>query len=323
MKLDGSKRVGVLMGGPSRERDISITSGRAVAAALRSRGVEAVEILINTEEDFISLIRKASIDIAFIAMHGCFGEDGTMQKILEGLNIPYTGSGPLASSLAMDKISSRHIFEQHDILTPPGNDFNNEMWQNKLTMRNLAFPLVVKPATEGSSIGLSIVWGIENIERAVEHAFRFSERIIIEKYIKGREITVGILGGRVLPVIQIIPKNSVYDYEAKYSYGKTSYLLPAPLPPVVYKQAQDLACRAHDLLGCDAFSRVDMIVEDLTDKVFVLEVNTIPGLTKTSLLPKAAAFAGIDFAELCLEMILFSERGIKKLRYPATSCRVS
>jgi len=299
-------RIGVLMGGPSSEREVSLKSGEAVYQSLRAQGQEVVAIDIKTDDwwENHKIIQEADIDIAFIALHGNFGEDGQIQTILEQMNISYTGSGPIASRLAMDKILSRRIFQDKDISVPRYVVLNEKVDREHLCIisQGLQLPLVVKPATQGSSIGLSIIETEEQLKQAAEHAFIFGDRIIIEEYIPGREITVGILGDSALPVIEIVPQNKFYDYEAKYKPGKSNYVVPADLPVQVSVKAQSIAQAAHTHLGCSGFSRVDMRLS--TDNIpYVLEVNSIPGLTSTSLLPKAAKVAGIDFAQLCMRIL--------------------
>lgn len=299
-------KIGVLMGGPSTEREISLKSGKAVYDSLIQEGFNAVAIDIKSEgqEENTRLIKSQEIDIAFIALHGRFGEDGQMQGILDTMGIPYTGSGVRASRLAMDKIASRTIFESSGLAVPRYKAEDrisyNANW--KIHNNDFALPLVVKPATHGSSIGLTIVDRKENLDKSVDLAFSFDETIIIEEYIRGREVTVGILDEKPLPVIEIIPKNRFFDYEAKYEAGMTDYVVPAQLGDAVAQNIQETALSAHKLLGCYGCSRVDMILSN--DKIpFVLEVNTIPGLTKTSLLPKAAKVVGIDFQHLCVKLI--------------------
>ena len=299
-------RIGVLMGGPSSEREVSLKSGEAVYQSLRAQGQEVVAIDIKTDDwwENHKIIQEVDIDIAFIALHGNFGEDGQIQTILEQMNISYTGSGPIASRLAMDKILSRRIFQDKDISVPRYVVLNEKVDREHLCIisQGLQLPLVVKPATQGSSIGLSIIETEEQLKQAAEHAFIFGDRIIIEEYIPGREITVGILGNSALPVIEIVPQNKFYDYEAKYKPGKSNYVVPADLPVQVSVKAQSIAQAAHTHLGCSGFSRVDMRLS--TDNIpYVLEVNSIPGLTSTSLLPKAAKVAGIDFAQLCMRIL--------------------
>lgn len=300
------KQIGILMGGFSSEREISLKSGNAVVGALKNLGYVVKVIDFNDEKELISKIQESGVDCIFNVLHGRFGEDGQVQKILDSLKIPYTGSGVFASQLAMDKIASREIFIKNGILVPEYRVVNSEQNFNE-DMFFQEFPLVVKPATEGSSIGLSIVENKICLFLSIENASRFDQNIIVEKYIAGREITVGILEEQPLPVIEIVPKNKFYDFQAKYTPGMTQYKVPADLPEKVYKKAQAQGQKAHCLLGCRSFSRVDMIINNFNEPV-VLEVNTIPGLTATSLLPKAAAACGISFEQLCEKMVLSALR---------------
>lgn len=297
-------KIGVLMGGSSTEREISLKSGMTVYRSLKSEGLDASPIDIETDEPTANTkkIKTQKIDVAFIALHGRFGEDGGIQQILEKLSIPYTGSGVMASKLALDKVASRHIFQVYG-LTVPRYKVVHRLSFNKdyISRDNLRLPLVIKPATHGSSIGLSIIERKEDLNRAIELAFGFDERIIIEEYVKGREITGGILEEISLPVIEIIPKNRFFDYEAKYKPGVTRYVVPADLNGRIANKAKQAALSAHRCLGCFGFSRVDMILKDSSP--FILEVNTIPGLTETSLLPKAAGAIGLSFSQLCIRLL--------------------
>lgn len=299
-------RIGVLMGGPSSEREISLKSGKAVYEALTQLRLDAVCVDIKTDRknENLRLLDSHKIDCAFLALHGRFGEDGQMQKILENLKIPYTGSGVRASKLAMDKIASRRIFESARVCVPAYKVIKRKQLKAFLTRKagSLTYPLVIKPAAHGSSIGLSIIDKPQGLEDALQEAFRFDERAVIEEYIKGRELTVGILNDRALPVIEVIPKNEFFDFEAKYQPGLTEYVVPAKLKESLAQRVKKAALLCHKLLGCSGCSRVDIILS-CDDKPFVLEVNTIPGLTNTSLLPKAAGITGIDFTNLCLTLI--------------------
>jgi len=298
-------KIGILMGGSSTEREISLESGKAVYENLKQLGLEVIAIDINTDskDENIRLIKSHKIDCAFVALHGRFGEDGQVQEILDNLKIPYTGSGREASKLAMDKIASRKIFEFNGLPVPRYKILERISYNANLQFHNnLELPLVVKPATHGSSIGLSIIDKKKDLNKALDLAFRFDERVLIEKYIKGREMTVGILDDKALPVIEIVPKKRFFDYEAKYQPGMTDYIVPAKLEEEISKKIQSIALSAHNILGCFGFSRVDMILsEDNTP--FVLEVNSIPGLTSNSLLPKAAKTIGIEFTQLCIKLI--------------------
>ncbi len=313
-------RVGVLAGGPSNEREISLKSGRAVYDALLQNGIDAV--LLDVHDDIHDMIAGKEIDVAFIALHGRFGEDGTVQRILEEADIPYTGSDPVASRIALDKIASKEIFKKHNIPTPrymvishceaaqaaeailKKMDCFVAQCEGRNAPRNdgAMLPIVVKPQFEGSSIGLSIVRERTALRGALEAAFRYGANALIEEYIAGRELTVGILDDEPLPVIEIVPKDRVYDYKAKYSDPETQYLVPAPLEDAASESAKALGLRSYTALGCRSFSRVDMMM-DKRGEIFVLEVNTIPGMTERSLLPKAAAYIGLNFGELCIKLI--------------------
>lgn len=298
-------RIGVLMGGASTERDVSLKSGKAVYGSLKKHGVDVVAIEITTEDlkKNIKLIKSHNIDCAFLALHGRFGEDGGIQGILDTMGIAYTGSGKLASQLAMDKIASRNIFQIYGLPVPRYKVAEKTSYNKNLSLeRKLSFPLVVKPATHGSSIGLSIVEKKKDLASAIELAFSFDKKIIIEEYIKGREMTVGILDEAPLPVIEIVPKRKFFDYEAKYRDGMTEYIVPATIEKEIAEYIQRVAISAHRFLGCFGCSRIDIILRQ--DNIpFILEVNSIPGFTPTSLLPKAAKVIGLDFTKLCLKLI--------------------
>jgi len=305
MEVKGYGRVGVLMGGPSSEREISLKSGKAVLSALLESGLDAVGIDIATDNarENTRLLKDHRLDCVFIALHGRFGEDGTVQRLLEELNLPFTGSGVEASCLAMDKIGSLDVFRKQRLCVPKSFSLEISAYQKNRDFKNeLGFPVVVKPANHGSSIGLSIVENEEGIIGGIELAFQFDRRIIIEEYIKGRELTVGILDERVLPVIEIIPKRKFFDFAAKYQAGLTEYIVPAKLDKGIAGIVQDAALSAHKALGCFGCSRADIIL-GRDNLPYLLEVNTIPGMTATSLLPKAAKCVGIGFDRLCLKLL--------------------
>ena len=295
-KINRLNRVGVLAGGASSEREISLRSGKAVYRALKRAGYNTSLLIVSDqlEKD----IKKFKIDVAFIALHGKFGEDGTAQKILENLGVPYTGSGPMASKLALDKIASRREFEKNNIPVPRYRIFEKGLKKSL----DLDFPLVVKPQFEGSSIGLSLVERKKDFLPALDKAYKYGDKVIVEEFIRGREITVGILDDQALPALEIVPKGSHYDFFAKYKSPDTKYLVPAPLAYSQSRNIQELALRAHRVLGCASFSRVDMMLGD-SDKLFVLEVNSIPGLTSRSLLPKSSAAIGIPYQKLCIKIL--------------------
>ncbi len=319
MEVKDYGRVGVLMGGPSSEREISLKSGKAVLLALAESGLDAVGIDITTDnaQENTRLLKNYSLDCVFIALHGRFGEDGAVQEILEKLNLPFTGSGVEASCLAMDKIGSLDIFRKQGLCVPKSQfleisaygfgyrkpNHGSPTYRGKWHFKNgLGFPLVVKPANHGSSIGLSIVENDAGIIPAIDLAFQFDGRIVIEEYIKGRELTVGILDELPLPVIEIIPKHKFFDFAAKYQAGLTEYIVPAALEKCISGIVQDAALSAHKALGCFGCSRVDIILGQ-DNLPYLLEVNTIPGMTATSLLPKAAKAIGIGFNQLCLKLL--------------------
>lgn len=292
-------KIGVLAGGPSNEREVSLRSGKAVYEALLARGCDA--ILLDVKNDICDIISRSAIDVAFIALHGRFGEDGTVQRILEDMGMPYTGSGVEASRSALDKIATKDIFKKRGIPTPGYAVFERRDIDAKSDLPTV-WPVVVKPQFEGSSIGLSIAGDEKSFKIAVNKALDYGDKALVEEYINGRELTVGILGDKALPVIEIVTSQGVYDYEAKYKDPATRYLVPAPIDEVFAKLAGELGKKSHKALGCRSFSRVDMML-DKEGKIFVLEVNTIPGMTERSLLPKAAGAAGINFGDLCVRLL--------------------
>jgi len=305
MEIKDFGRVGVLMGGPSSEREISLKSGKAVLCALKDSGIDAlgIDIITDNKEENIRLLRSYNLDCAFIALHGRFGEDGAVQEILEQADLPYTGSGVKASRLAMDKIGALRIFRAGKLYVPRSHFLERPAYNKNNDFKNdLGFPLVIKPANHGSSIGLSIIELEREIPAAIQLAFQFDERIVVEEYISGRELTVGVLDEKPLPVIEIVPKHKFFDFEAKYQAGLTDYIIPAPLKKEIAENVQQAALQAHKLLGCFGCSRTDIILSK-DNLPFVLETNTIPGMTATSLLPKAAKILGIDFNQLCLKLL--------------------
>ncbi len=290
------RNIAVLAGGPSNEREISLLSGGAVHKALKKAGLNSR--LLDISERLEKDIKKFKIDLVFIALHGRFGEDGTVQAILEKMKVPYTGSDPSSSKLALDKIASRVEFEKAGIPVAAYRIFE----KNKDKKINLDFPVVIKPQFEGSSIGLSIVDEPGGLGDALKEAFKYGEKSVAEKFIKGREITVGILDDMPLSPIEIVPDKRYYDFYAKYESPGTKYLVPAPIKRSLSKEAERLALLAHRSLGLRSFSRVDMMLGE-DEKFYCLEVNSIPGLTERSLLPKAARARGISFQQLCITIL--------------------
>jgi D-alanine-D-alanine ligase len=296
------KKIGVLMGGKSTEREISLRSGKAIYTALKDSGYDVVAI--DTGSDICEALRREKIDIAFIALHGGHGENGAVQGMLEVLEIPYTGSGILASALAMDKEASKKIFLYHKIPVPPFEVLSREQGAKNINSLHIGFsmPWVVKPATEGSSIGVNIVRDEGQVRSAVEEAFALSDRAIIEKYIEGREVHIGVLNNKVLGGVEVRPSLEFYSYEAKYQPGLTEYILPPEINSTTYERAKETALSAHIALGCRGATRTDLRIDKDGDP-HVLEVNTIPGMTETSLLPKVARLAGLDFHALIEEIL--------------------
>lgn len=286
------QHIAVLKGGPSAERQVSLASGAAIAAALRARGYEVAELDVVRPE----LELPAGIEAVFIALHGTFGEDGELQTLLERRGIPFTGSGSIASRLAFDKAASKRLFEQKGISTARYEVLTRG------AARTLRLPVVVKPSRQGSSVGLSRVFHEDEWAPALERAFAHDAEVLVEAYIPGAELTVGIVGDQVLPVVEVRAPDGYYDYHAKYTQGVTEYLVPAPLSADDARMCQQLAWRTFVALGCRGLGRVDIRLTS-EGHAYVLEMNTIPGFTETSLLPKAARAAGLEFADLC-EMIL-------------------
>ena len=296
-----SIKIGVLMGGLSAEREVSLKSGAAVHQTLVARGYNA--IAVDVGRDIGRVLAQESVEVAFICLHGRLGEDGAVQGVLETMGIPYTGSGVLASALAMNKIFAKTVFQASGLTVAPYRVLRRG--ENlDLAAFGFSFPLVVKPSQEGSSVGVSIVKEETGIGPALTEAFRYDEEILVEQFVKGREIQVGILEERALGAIEIVPKNEFYDFEAKYTPGMARHILPAPLPGPLYRKVLEEGEKAHRCLGCSGYSRVDFLVTEEED-CFILEVNTLPGMTALSLLPEIAGGAGISFAEL-VERILAS-----------------
>jgi D-alanine-D-alanine ligase len=304
-------RVGILSGGTSSEREISIKSADAVFKALAGIGMDVFKIDVQSPQALRQDLKLQVIDTAFIALHGKFGEDGMVQSLLCEEGIPYTGSGPQASKASLDKELSKRVFRQHNIPTPDYLILEKQGFSEK-DLKDIKVPCVVKPCNGGSSIGMSIVDINENIYPAVKEAFAYDDKIIIEDYIDGMDITVGILDEKPLPVISIKPQDLFYSYHSKYTLGGSKYTVPADLPKPISGRARALGIMAHRDLGCECFSRVDMILDKAGRDIMVLEANTIPGFTQTSLLPKAAEAIGIGFSDMCLIMLMHAvQRHVK------------
>lgn len=298
-------KIGVLMGGHSSEREISLKSGKAVLNALKEERCDVVPIDIIEEksERIASFISSYGIDIAFIALHGRLGEDGKIQTILENLDIPYTGSGIKASRLAINKIATQNFLKNNGINVPSYVSLiKNEKFSFDSLAKELSLPVVVKPASEGSSIGIHIVQQRDELGHALQSAWEHDDQLIIEEYIRGREFTVGILEKEPLAVIEVVPKRSFFDFTAKYEQGMTEYIVPAEISPKTTVHLQQVALKVHNIIGCSDLSRIDFMIDE-QGREYVLELNTIPGFTSTSLVPKAAKIKGLSFNQLCLKLI--------------------
>jgi D-alanine-D-alanine ligase len=290
------KRIAVVMGGLSAEREVSLNTGAGVLAALRDRGHDTVGVDWAEGTSLPALLADAGAQVVWNALHGTYGEDGAVQGLCACLGLPCTGSGILASALAMDKVASKRIFESHGVPTPRWRLLADEA--DPAELASFGFPLVVKPASEGSSVGVSIVEDAGGLAEAVAIARRHHGPVLVEEYVAGTEVFVGILDGVVLGSVEVRPATKFYDYEAKYRRTDTRYLLPPELPADVLAGVEAHALGAYRALGCSGHSRPDVRV-DPQGRAYVLEVNTLPGMTKTSLLPKIAARAGLSYGELC------------------------
>ena len=336
-------RIIVLMGGDSTEREVSLVSGDQISKALTENGHDVIKIdpsasrdeqtaLNNSDRHWIGIdypdfellpahrgslylkniliTKRLKPDVVFNALHGGKGENGIVQGMLDAAEIPYTGSDRLASTLAMEKDISKQYFRRVNIPVPKGTMLNRPGASRK-NVKQLQLPLVIKPNDQGSTIGLHIIETEQQIDEALSDAFRYSNKVIVEEYIAGRELTVSILKTRALPVLEIIPKHSLYDYECKYSDGMSTYQVPAKLDDTVARSIQTLALKAHRILGCSGYSRVDFRLNN-DNQPYILEVNTLPGMTGTSLVPKAAKAAGITFNTL-VETIV--EEALKDFKF--------
>jgi D-alanine-D-alanine ligase len=301
----GDIRVAVLMGGRSAEREVSLNTGAQVAAALERAGFDTVRI-DSGEPDFVATFAGTAADVAFICLHGRFGEDGTVQGLCELLGRPYVGSGVLASAMALDKVVSKHMYACAGLATP---DYvvlrRGAAYDVGEIVATVGEKSVVKPANEGSTIGISIAHSPAELPAAIEEAFRHDATVLVERFVPGAEVTVGVLGNTeltTLPTLEVVPEHEFYDYESKYVPGMSSHVIPARVSEEARAECQRLALEAHRALGCRGMSRSDTIVTPEGD-VWLIETNTIPGMTATSLLPEAAASAGVSFEELCTRLV--------------------
>lgn len=304
-KIDQSfagKRIAVLMGGPGSERPVSLASGAGVSKALRSLGADVIEVDVSGPDFEL----PDDIEIAFNVIHGTFGEDGQLQRILDGRGVRYTGEGVAGSELAIDKISTKRRLVEHGVPTALFEVLHGE------TKPTLPLPYVLKAPKEGSSVGVYIVRDPAEVEDRLRDVRAYAAEILVEQYVEGRELTVGILGDKVLPVVEICPKQGFYDFKNKYPFlnpqaAGADHWCPAPLEEETAGRVQNIALAAHRALGLEVYSRVDLLLSEQMGPV-VLEINTIPGMTQVSLLPEAAAAAGISYAQLCSEVINLSHR---------------
>jgi D-alanine-D-alanine ligase len=312
------KRIGVLMGGLSAERDISMRSGLAIYQNLQEMGYDAV--LIDVGKDIANVIKKEKVKLAFLALHGGIGENGSIQGLLETLGLPYTGSGVLASALAMDKEASKKVFAYHGLPIAPFMVVRKVKGTKKGKSKtakaevpgvfdypdfpdpSFDLPWVVKPVSEGSSIGVSIVKEMAELVPCLEKTFAIDTKVMIEKFIKGKELHIGVLGDRVLGGVEVRPSLEFYNYEAKYTSGLTDYIIPPEVDEAVYEKVSELALTAHMALGCSGVSRVDFMIDE-DNASHILEVNTLPGMTTTSLIPKIAKAEGMSFNDIIEEII--------------------
>jgi D-alanine-D-alanine ligase len=289
------KKIAVLKGGPSAEREVSLRSGAAAAEALRTAGFEVSEVTVDGPD----FVLPGQVELAFLALHGTFGEDGQVQEILASRRMPFTGADAATSRIAFDKEKTKEKFRAAGVPTPEGQ------LVGRLYQVTLSLPLFVKPNEQGSSVGTHPATTREELAAALDDALKFGPRALVERFIRGRELTVGLLGDQVLPIVEIHPLDGFYDYTNKYTKGRTEYFCPARLPDEITRTIQQHALAAHRSLGRTVYSRIDFLLEkDL--QPYCLEVNTLPGMTATSLLPKAAAAVGLTFPQMCRKIVELS-----------------
>jgi D-alanine-D-alanine ligase len=295
------RRIGVLMGGLSAERDVSFTTGLAICDALEQRGYDVAPIVVDRDLD--RQLRQSPIDVAFLALHGRYGEDGCVQGMLEMMGIPYTGSGVLASALCMHKAKAKELFRLHNVPTPPYYVLDVDGAAEVASLHgSFGFPVVVKPVAEGSNLGVTVASTIEELCLAVEQARTYAGQVLVERHVRGKEVSAALIADQVLGVVEIERAGDFFDYSSRYRSGVSSYHIPARLPPARYQAVLELARRTQRALGCQGASRVDLIATD-GDNEYVLEVNTQPELTPSSLFPLLAAAQGMDFGDLCERLL--------------------
>jgi len=298
------RKIGVLMGGWSSEREISLLSGQRVLNSLKGQGFQAVGIDIN--RGFTEQIKRAQIDLSFVILHGRPGEDGTIQGFLELLGMPYTGSGVTASALCIDKVITKMLFERTGIPTPPYFVIEAESNLSAIVAeaeKQFGYPMIAKPRAEGSSVGIELLEGRRGATDRVERVRRGFGDILLEQFMPGMIVTVGILVDEVLPILELVPKRrTFYDYESKYTRGETDFVLPARLDAKTAERVKELALKAHHLMGCSGFSRIDLVVRSDKQPYF-LEINTLPGLTDISDFPAEAEHAGVSYDEMIFRIL--------------------
>lgn len=297
----GRKKIGVLMGGLSEEREVSLKTGAAVLSSLERMGVDAVGM--DAGRDIAFRLKDEAVDMAFIALHGRYGEDGCVQGMLEVMGVPYTGAGVAGSAIAMSKVLTKDILKSRGVATPDHVVVHKKGYGGSAGAAGMRAPVVVKPASGGSSINVSICLSDDEISPAIERAFDSGPEVIVERWVDGTLITVGIVGGKALPAIEIEAKEGFYDYRNKYTPGSTEYHIPARLDGATLDEAARMTMEVHEALGCAGVSRSEIIV-DRAGKPWFIELNTIPGMTETSLLPKAAAHVGLTFDDLVMEILV-------------------
>lgn len=293
-------KVGVIMGGVSSEREISLLSGREICKSLDSEKYEIIDITINSEDEVMEKVK--GVDFAFIALHGSFGEDGRVQAILENLKIPYSGSGVLSSALCMDKNLTKKLFKVENILTPKWVLVKDNEFKFK-SVESLGFPMVVKPNSGGSSIGTFIVKDEKELRNAVAEALSYDKEVLIEEYLEGEEITCCILNGKLLPIIGILPKGEFFNFSSKYDAGGAEEIIVS-FPKDITEKITKIVETCWDVFKLKSYARIDMIIK--RGKIYVLEINTLPGMTANSLFPKSAKGCGISFTELLNKIIEYS-----------------
>ena len=295
--MNKPKKIAVLMGGPGEEKDVSLKSGEAIKKALNHNGYDVTSIILDTKLE--KLVKDLlSVDLVFLGLHGNIGENGTIQGFLDALGIIYTGSGPLSSAICMDKNISKIIAKNNGIMTPKW-----KLCDTVIDDAKMNYPVIVKPNGQGSTVGLRIVHNESELKPALEYAFNYDNSVLVEEYIQGRELTVMLIDGKAQPVCEIIPSHEFYDYECKYTAGMSKYICPAEIDDNISNYVKKISENLFDLLKCENYSRADFRMDD-QKKFWFLEMNTLPGMTDTSLAPMSALAAGISFNELIDKIVM-------------------